>query len=248
MSTESFEAFQKLPQSLDGDLFLTIHDFFSTPEKKKKTIRERARDKLLQMSKKIRDPHRRSEEILKIFDPVFYKISQKNVLPCEIIEEMRLRIDRCAGIKDVNQFVDRVMSELEPVFSLSKETIEEVQTDVMIEQGGFVPLNRLMSYGTTGSEIHIHASFGESVEGKLALYRDGMRKLAAIVNGDPNIQEITATSWIVAEYPNIFTRWGFDVKNISLKERKQLFGDDHRKVQRATISREEFLTKFLKNN
>ncbi len=244
--------------------------FFCHP--RKKTIREDARDRLLQMSNEIRDPHRRSEEILKILDPIFRKIVQKNVLADEVIEEMRLRIEQYADIKDVTSFVDRIMSELDPVFSLLKETQEEIQTDVMNEQGGFIPLNRLLSYGvsrpevhiytsssesvrgesgthgTSGSEIHIHASFGESVEGKLALYRSGMRKLATIVNDDPKIKEITATSWIVAAHPDIFTKWGFDVKNISSMYHKSSFGHDRRKVQRATISREKFLKKFLKNN
>jgi hypothetical protein len=213
-----------------------------SPEQRRYT---RAREHIRSLYE-IRDPHRRSEELMKHLEPLFRHCLMDCAVSEQEIAAIREKILRCEDIRSAEQFADYVMLALQPIFGIAFSVLEEIQTKVMNEQGGFTEINRLFSYGKSGSTIHIHASFGESVEKKISLYRDGMRRLAQIVNGDPDIEEITATSWIVARHPRMFEGWGFTIEDVSASFRKQHFGRDTREVKRATIRRDEFLRRFLK--
>ncbi|PIR47828.1 hypothetical protein COV06_00280 [Candidatus Uhrbacteria bacterium CG10_big_fil_rev_8_21_14_0_10_50_16] len=102
-----------------------------------------------------------------------------------------------------------------------------------------------MTYGRSGPEIHLHASQGKTVENKLSLYRDEMRKLAQIVDKDPEVRIVSATSALVAEHPGLFVRAGFTLEDVLKEIRTAYFDDQTRAIKRAVIDRKTLLDKWL---
>ena len=148
-------------------------------------------------------------------------------------------LSQCSGLVE-EKFIHEVMTVLEPIFDLKvthAPQLEEAQANAMVESSGFTPLNRLVSYGRKGSIIHLHHAAGTTVPNKRTLYLDGMKKLAKIVYHDPEIEEITATSWIVGKNPGIFTRAGFIIEEVPEDVRKEHFAGEERDLKSATISR-----------
>jgi len=179
----------------------------------------------------------------------FFEHIDKKILPEEKVNEIRLAISACERTSDKQQFLDAIMTALKPVLDIKEkhaDKFEEAQARAMNVLGGFTEINRLLSYGKSGPIIHIHAPAGEAVGNKITLYREGMRKLAELVESDPEIKEITATSHLVAAHPGIFTKSGFKVNELSDEFRQQHFAGDEREIKIAKINREEFLKRFLK--
>jgi len=129
---------------------------------------------------------------------------------------------------------------------LHADKFEEAQARYMNESGGFTEINRLLSYEKSGSVIYIHAPAGKTVDNKITLYREGMRRLAEIVEKDPEVEKITTISYLVAEHPGLFTTIGFEVGEVSDEIRQQNFVSEEHGIKRAEISREKFLKRFLK--
>ncbi len=210
----------------------------------------RARSQLENICKYFESPEERSAEILKRLDPLF-KHFDKSILPDEKIEEMKKAVNACANLSDTKRFIEEVMKILKPVFDIREsnaDKFEEAQARSMNESGGFTEINRLLSYGKSGPIIHIHAPPGKTignVGNKIVLYREGMRKLAEIVNNDPEVKLITATSHLVAAHPTLFTRAGFTVKEVSDEDRERHFAGEIMEIKMATIDREEFIKRFL---
>ena len=67
-------------------------------------------------------------------------------------------------------------------------------------------------------------------------------KLAQIINDDPEVEVIEAVSYIVPKTPTLFTKYGFEIKELNEKD------EEGRDIALAFILREEFLKRFLKNN
>jgi hypothetical protein len=177
------------------------------------------------------DPTKRTAEIVDRIGPFFRHID-KGIFPNEKIEEIKSALRSCENISDKKEFLDKVIEILKSIFDIKKThniAFEEARMNAMNETGGYIEINRLLSYGKSGLIIHIHATPGESVGNKISLYREGMRKLAEIVNDDPEIKQVTATSFLVEEHPKLFETAGFEVDGIAAK-----------------INREEFLARFLK--
>ncbi len=195
------------------------------------------------------NPEERIDKIMEKLTP-FFKNIDKNILNDNQIEQIKQNIEATSLIKNKDEFLEILMKALKPIIDLKEKTpdkFEEAEAKAMNEASGFTEINRLLSYGKYKSTIHIHAPAGETVSGKLGLYREGMAKLAEIVNNDPDVQTITATSYLVAEHPGLFTRMGFKVEDISDELRERNFKGETRKIKKAWISREEFLRRFLKS-
>jgi hypothetical protein len=176
------------------------------------------------------DPAQRTVEIIDKIEPFFRHID-KAIFSVEKIEEIKDALRSCENILNKKEFLDKVIEILKPIFDVKESHIgafEEAQMNAMNETGKYNEINRLLSYGKSGSIIHIHAAPGKSVGNKIALYREGMIKLAEIVNDDPEVKQITATSFLVEEHPGLFETAGFTVDGIVAK-----------------INREEFLARFL---
>lgn len=205
-----------------------------------------ARRELESFSHKFADPQQRYAELEKRIEPVFKNIGDV-FLPPEQQAEIRKQLQSCSTIEDPVLFTDAAMAILLPVIKVREEhkkEFEEAQAKAMNELSGFTEINRLLSYGKDGDRIHIHAPFGRTVEGKLKLYREGMRKLAEIVENDPEVKKITATSALVAEHPSLFERAGFEISEVPEWIKEEHF-DGQKNIKKASISRDEFLKRFL---
>ncbi|EKD33318.1 MAG: hypothetical protein ACD_76C00045G0004 [uncultured bacterium] len=224
----------------------TKQESFKTPQET--GINKRARADLVAIYDKHADPNERIAEIIKNVER-FHSYIDKEIFSVEKIEDIRKALMACTGIQDKEQFIDEIMKILKPAIDIREvyaDKFEEAQAKVMNEEGGFTELNRLVSYGKSGPTIHIHHVPGETVQNKRSLYLDAMRKLAVIVSEDPGVQQIVATSWIVAKNPSIFTMSGFNVEDVSHEVRQAHFAGEKREIKTATMNREEFLKRFLK--
>jgi len=194
------------------------------------------------------EPEERIGAIKKVIEE-FFRNFDKEILSEKKAEETINNLQACGDIPEKELFLDAVMKALGPVLKIREshaDKFEEAQARAMNESGGFVEINRLLSYEKIGSEIQLHAPAGRTVGNKLGLYREGMRKLAEIVEKDPEVEKITAMSHLVAKHPGLFTAVGFGVYEISDEIRQKHFIHEDREIKVAEIDREKFLKRFLK--
>lgn len=251
MGFESWPSFQKSPETPKEEKTAQSHESDQEEQEnqqKESDLYKRARAQFSSFFDEFSDPNERISAIIKRIEPFFQHIDKK-ILPEEKADEIKNALLACENISDKQQFLDGIMEALKPALEIREahaDKFEEAQARAMNESGGFTEINRLLSYGKSGPIIHIHAPAGESVGNKISLYRDGMKKLAEIVNNDPEIKEITATSYLVASHPGLFTRAGFKVEDVSDEFRQEHFAGEEREIKIAKIDREEFLRRFLK--
>lgn len=218
----------------------------STPEEPEIYIRARA--SLFEICQNYDNSIERTSQIIKKVEP-FLKHIDKNILPDEKINKILIDLESCSLISDKNEYLDTIMKILVPVLDIRElhtDKFESAQAKAMNESGGFTEINRLLSYGKNYHTIHIHAPAGTAVGNKITLYRDGMKKLAEIINDDSEIKEVTASSHLVASHPGLFSKAGFQIEDVTNEFRNQYFSGEEREIKRATIKREEFLERFLK--
>lgn len=190
-----------------------------------------------------RKRRRIKEEIAKIFQSngtgneriqaIISKI--KPLLSDEQFSGITPALQSLSSIEDEGEFVESVFLVLQPVLELKKRV-------TIAQRHGFVELNDVLSYGMGEDLVHIHA---ESFRKRPT--QDGLQKLAEIVNKNENVRYIIATSWIVSKKPEWLEELGFtDMGPITEEEREKHFKDDTRPINRAVMSREDFLKRYLK--
>lgn len=178
----------------------------------------------------------------------FLEQIKKEYFPPEEITAIKKNLDNCADAADAPSFIEKAMTIISPLLAWrvkNKVGFEEVQSHFINEDAGFIEVNRLIAYDIKDQTLRLHHSLGETVGNKKGLYQDGMKKIAVIVAGNPQIQNIGAKSWIVAEHPGLFDNAGFSIEELSPEERAQHFAKEKRDIKLAIISREDFLKKFL---
>lgn len=250
MGFESWPSFQKSSETPKSEKTTQSQESNQETQKNQheSDLYKRARAQFSSFFDEFSDPNERINAIIKRIEPFFQHIDKK-ILPEEKADEIKNALLACENISDKQQFLDEIMEALKPALEIREahsDKFEEAQARAMNESGGFTEINRLLSYGKHKHIIHIHAPAGETVGNKISLYRDGMKKLAEIVNNDPEIKEITATSYLVASHPGLFTRAGFKVEDVSDEFRQEHFAGEEREIKIAKIDREEFLRRFLK--
>lgn len=163
-------------------------------------------------------------------------------------------------IKDKETFVSHLVKTLEPFILLNitkHDFIEHIwekerREEILNEDGNF-KLSEVLYAGSEGNEASIHlAPAKEFIKEKgIAYFKNeikvGLIKLAEMIENKPEIEKITATSWIVAKNPALLVDLGFIVDgNITKEEKEQYFSEDTRPVSKAFINREDFLKKYGK--
>lgn len=104
------------------------------------------------------------------------------------------------------------------------------------------------------STFRIHIAGAKTLEPveKLVDFRKGMRELARRLKDDPeflNVKTIVGTSWIVGEHPNVARGLGFTLDEEPLSKENALhFGGETRRVQRAWMTSEAVISKYLPGN
>jgi hypothetical protein len=129
----------------------------------------------------------------------------------------------------------------------------ENKRKAFVEKGNYVPVNKVLSYGIDGRDLHIHfapaADLG--LAEKMRLVREGFKDLAIAVQNNTDIEEVSATSWIVAKNPELLKKMGFMIDNstetILRLSAKRIYQLRSRPLARAVMSRQEFLKKYLEN-
>ena len=127
----------------------------------------------------------------------------------------------------------------------------KLERKAFIEKGNYVAINEILSYGIDKGDLHIHLAptndlgLGE----KMLLIKDGFKKLAIIVQNNPKVEEISATSWIVAKNPELLQKMGFKIDdsmrtNLRLSA-KRVYQFRSRPLARAVMTRGGFLEKYL---
>lgn len=207
---------------------------------------------------KSQGPEKIIDEVTRRMELLF-KYINRDILSGEQSIETRDSLHGCIAIGDKNQFVNEILQILKPIFDIASThpfEFEEAGATANNEAEGFIGLNRLVAYEKIGGTIKIHHSMAKTVGPKLRIYYDAMRKLAKIIENDPEIQTIEAASWIVNEAPSLFTKKGFVVekarKHISSFSKGFAWGqekdEEGRPVSIATINRDEFLKVFGDNS
>ena len=253
MGFESWPSFQKsseTPKEEKTALTPEAKDVESAESSRESDLYKRAKGQFSAFFDEFSDPKERMTAILKRIEPFFQHIDKK-ILPDEKASEIRTALQTCENISDKQQFLSEIMTALKPALDIREahpDKFEEALARAMNESGGFIEINRLLSYGKSGSIIHMHAPAGETVGNKVTLYREGLRKLAEIINDDPKIKKVTATSPLVSAHPGLFTRAGFKVDDVTDEFRQQHFAGEEREIKIAEIDREEFLKRFLKKD
>jgi len=169
-------------------------------------------------------------------------------------EKVRQSLRECSTIKDRGEFIERVFSSLKPINDLKKnnpgifEAIERKAFVEEVEARGFKKINEILSYGVSEDFVHIHLAparqFG--ISGLKKMTQEGLEELAKTVKENQAVKRVEAISWIVADHPKILEKLGFTVVGeIDEEMRRKYYADDNRPIGRATVSREDFLRRYL---
>ncbi len=249
MSFESsplFKNTKKLPE--DNDDLITNSIPLEKEHLNETNAHKQAREGFAMIYENSSDPHKRLSDIMKHIDPFFTYID-KAILPQEKIDNIKTKLQMSLSIENKDEFANFITKTIEPLIDIknnNRAEFEKAHAQAMNESRGFIEINRLLSYGKSGSIIHIHAPAGKTVDNKITLYRDGMTKLAEVVHNDSEIKNITATSYIVAEHPGLFKRAGFTIGDVTKEFKEEHYYNEKATIKKATISREDFLQRFYK--
>lgn len=165
----------------------------------------------------------------------------------ENAEEIKHDLEGLRGVEEKEEFCSRALTVLKQLVDWRANHLvefENIRRQDFNEQGGFTELNQMLSYGLDGDTIHLHVPPNVSTPDskKLRLVREGLQKLATIVNQDPSVKTIVATSWIVAKHPDLMTKLHFNVEGpIDEETRARHFNAETRDIALATISREDLI-------
>ncbi len=127
---------------------------------------------------------------------------------------------------------------------------ENARGDAGKEQIILSPEHMLVCDAPDGTVVRIHIRDAEtlSLEAKTVDFTTGMRALAEKLQNDPvfsAVENIEATSWIVAKGPRMMKRFGFTVQTEPLDEEtmRHFVGED-RPVGKASMTKEEVILRY----
>ncbi|HAO64582.1 TPA: hypothetical protein DCQ44_01215, partial [Candidatus Taylorbacteria bacterium] len=161
-------------------------------------------------------------------------------------EELNSVIDEACGRsfntnKEAVKALSLALSDLAKTIPL--EELEENSVEAAREiNPELTYLNRLLNYGITGDEIHIHIMHASTLSApeKITLLNEAFQELAAKLKDKPelkNIQTISGTSWIFKENPGLARKLGFTLEDDPSVKKGE---------RRAVISTENFIKKYSK--
>ena len=152
-------------------------------------------------------------------------------------DQIRKDLENLFSKKSREEFVGGVMLALGPIIELSKNdpvTFEKIQRESQKSDGG----NEALHWNLDENDAQIHLSavktLGISKIKKVVV--GGLEELAKTIKENQQIKTINATSWIIYKNPKIIERLGFKIVKTN----------EERSEATASITREEFLKKYLK--
>lgn len=204
-------------------------------DREKEILRESGKGKLGIIFDSIQGGEERIGEIKESFEEILQNLKEK--------DEIRIDLDKCANIKDKNEFIKRVSEILKPATELA---IEDFIKNNVGDKKRWL-LNEVLSYTVNGDIIQIHIFSGKKEYGLAQKVFEGLKELAEAVNKDPNIKTIEAISWIVSKHPKLIEKkMGFTIGgDVDPEYIKEHFDDEDGEIKKAYISRDDFLNRYL---
>lgn len=211
----------------------------SAAERDRQNIEEQLRSKIYGTFDKFTNSDERVDDIIKTLGDIIERLENS--------EEIKNNLNKLRQIEEKEEFCQSLFALLKQLVDWRESHLtefENIRRRDFNEQGSFIELNQMLSYGVGGDDIHLHVPPNVSTPNseKLRLIREGLRKLATIVDQDPAIKIITATSWIVANHPDLLRKLHFTVEGeIDENTRNRFFASETRPVALATMSREDLI-------
>lgn len=178
-------------------------------------------------------------------------------------EKIKKEVIEGLNIKDKEIFISNLMKALEP-FIVAKV----IQTDIfkkievkyikenresIIKEDGNIRLSEVLYAGLENKYAHIHLADAydfmtkENIADFDLEIKKGLINLAKLIEPMKNIENITATSWIVAKSPKRLEKLGFTIiGEISEEERNKYFTNSTQIIHKAYIDRKKFDELYLK--
>jgi len=187
------------------------------------------------------------------------KLREKLVLNMELVDATVEDIDeefkkhwRDREKNDFLSLIDYVKKITEHAFE--KENILRSEQQTNMEKRGGKILNQLMVCDAGPLDpkviaIHISPNKTISFGRKLVLLRDGLHKLAEVVEAKPTVESIEGQSWIIRDYPDLVKQIGFKIEPQLFKRLREFFARTPEYLKAdgvAKISRKDFLDLYLK--
>jgi hypothetical protein len=197
------------------------------------------------------DNKRISEILLKLRNTLINNIELVDISYEEIDEEFKKYYRDFDEIKftELVSFIENITKN-----SVEKEKfLREEQNKSLETIPGVERLNQLIYYDMVSVKpevINIHISPNKTVSPgkKLILLRDGLRKLAEIVEKNYTVKNIKGESWIIRDYPELVKKIGFKIEPQYLKRIIEFFNNTPNYLKSngiAKISRKDFLERYL---
>lgn len=170
------------------------------------------------------------------------------------VNEIKNNLEKCKKIESGADFIKKVKEIIRPIsIAMDNNPVEfaNFKRKAFNESHNFKPLNEVFSYRIDGDDLHLHMAPATDLStiSKIKFIKDAIEKLPEIVKSNKKVKNISATSWIVASNPKILERIGFKNEGpISDETRKRDFEGETEPISRATISREEFLSRYSKGS
>lgn len=160
-------------------------------------------------------------------------------------------LGECKEATTVEEFVEGTLQALDPYLKYQEQHPAELEAHrlrVLRQEKGYAEINEMMYFNMTHDEIQIHIDDVKELglAEKMRLLKDGMKKLALIIQSNPQLKGVFAASWIVAKNPGLVERLGFNVTGPL--EFTPVEGEvlDERPIAGAYITREEILERYSK--
>jgi hypothetical protein len=168
------------------------------------------------------------EELAKIYD---------------IKDTMSAELDLCANIQDKREFIERVFNITKPLIDLIFEKPELLEMDLSEESEEKdkyerILINELLVCDIEKNIIEIHIRPKEKLNDTLVKFKEGLEKVAEIINSHEEIELVKVQSWIIARHPRIAEKFGFVLGEEVKLETGEVVRNGH-------MSREDFLKRYL---
>lgn len=166
----------------------------------------------------------------------------------EIDAEGRLKFGEKTIAQDWrNMFAVRFVKRNLPPEEIARRS-EMLERKVWLTEGKFEELNQILSYGRGEKFIHIHLGPSRTLPKReiFRLFQEGLEKLAKIIEQDESIEMVSAISPLIKE--GRLEKFGFTFDGpVDRDFQQRHFPETEQTVNRAHISRADFLKHYLKN-
>ena len=113
-------------------------------------------------------------------------------------------------------------------------------------QDKIIQINELLSYWIEKENVYVQIVPEKEVKNVMDRFMEGLHELAGTVQANENIKKISINSWVVAVYPMVLERFGFEIEGeVSTEIKKKYFSREQKPVWGACMDRDEFLNRYL---